>query len=98
VTVFGDNQSNIYGTWKLEKVIYGNNSVKVLKEGNFVKIHKDFILEIIKYYGNCRYDYIRKNNILNLASGDSIITWEIILQTNQELRIKTPIGLYILNL
>jgi len=96
VTVFDDTQSTIYDTWKLEKVIYDDNSEKILEQGNFVKIHKNFILVIYKDFGNRRYEYVRNNNILNLASGDSIITWEIILHTNQELQIKTPIGLYIL--
>lgn len=96
MTVSGHSELNIYDTWTLEKIIYDDKSVKVLEKGNFVQIHKDYILEIITGYGKRRYPYIRKNKILNLASGNEIITWEITQYHNQELQVKTPIGLYIL--
>lgn len=96
ITVSGHSESNIYDTWTLEKIIYDDKSVKVLEKGNFVQIHKDYILEIITGYGNRHYPYIRKNKILSLASGSEIITWEITQYNNQELQVKTPIGLYLL--
>lgn len=96
MTVSGHSKLNIYDTWTLEKIIYDDNSVKILEKGNFVKIHKDYILEIIQDYGKRRYPYIRKNKILSLSSGSEIIAWEITQYDNQELQVKTPIGLYVL--
>ncbi len=96
VTVPDHEELDIYDTWALEKIIYDDGGVKVLENGNFVQIHKDYILEIIAGYGKRRYPYTRKNNILSLTSGNEIITWEIVQYRNQELQVKTPIGLYIL--
>ena len=96
VTVSNHGKLDIYDTWTLEKIIYDDRSVKVLEKGNFVQIHKDYILEIIAGYGKRRYPYTRKNNILSLESGNEIIAWEIAQYHNQELQIKTPIGLYVL--
>jgi len=96
VTVPDHGKLDIYDTWALEKIIYDDGIVKVFEKGNFVQIHKDYMLEIIAGYGNRRYPYTRKNNILSLTSGNEIITWEIVQYRNHELQIKTPIGLYIL--
>ncbi len=96
VSAPSQSKLNIYDTWTLEKIIYDDTSVKTVEKGNFVQIHEDYILEIIKDYGKRRYPYTRKNKILSLESGNEIITWEITLYDNQKLQVKTPIGLYVL--
>ncbi|HED32897.1 MAG TPA: hypothetical protein ENJ08_01585 [Gammaproteobacteria bacterium] len=88
---------SIMGTWKLEKVIYDDSSSKNMDEGNYIEIHGDYILEIIRGYGKRRYSYTKKDNILNLISGNENISWLITQHEDDKLRIKTPIGLYVLN-
>lgn len=87
---------NIYDTWRLEKIIYDDKSIKILEEGNFVTIENNYILEIIKDHGKRRYSYAKHNKTLSLTSGGEVIAWEIIQSDNRELHIKTPIGLYLL--
>ena len=89
-------QPNIYDTWTLEKIIYDDESIKILEEGNFVTIKDNYILEIIKNHGKRRYSYVKRNNTLNLTSGGEVVKWKIIQNSSQELHIKTPIGLYLL--
>ena len=96
VSVADENKPNIYNTWVLEKIIYDDGSAKVLTEGNFVQIHEDYLVEMFKEYGNRRYAYVRNNKTISLDSGGEKVVWEIVLHNNQELQIKTPIGLYIL--
>ncbi len=90
-------QPNIYGTWRLEKITYDDESIKILEEGNFVTIKDNYIIEIIKNHGKRRYSYVKQNNTLNLTSGSEVVEWEIIQNSSQKLHIKTPIGLYLLS-
>lgn len=95
-TSFEHTKLNTPDTWKIEKIVYDDKSIKILEEGNFITIKDDYILEIIKGLGIRRYSYVKKNNILSLTSGDEVAEWEIIQNNNQGLHIKTPIGLYVL--
>ena len=70
--------SNIQYKWKLEKVIYSDNSELKLDPGNFVVIDQNTILEVMTKYGNRRYPYHRKSDVLYLTSGDSEVKWKIL--------------------
>ncbi|WDE04347.1 hypothetical protein SG34_023865 [Thalassomonas viridans] len=89
-------EQGIYDQWALEKIIYDDESINRLEQGNFVQINEDYILEIIKGYGNRRYSFSRDKEILTLVSENDRVIWEIIKYDTRELQIKTPIGLYVL--
>jgi len=92
-----ENESQgIYYQWTLEKIIYDDESINRLEQGNFVQIHQDYILEIIKGHGNRRYAFSREQDVLTLISDNNHVIWEIIKQDRKELQIQTPIGLYVL--
>lgn len=86
----------IYDSWKLEKIVYADKSINELEPGNFVQIHKNYILEIMKGYGERRYSYTKQGKILDLAAENETVIWKITRHNANELQIETPIGLYIL--
>jgi hypothetical protein len=91
------NAPSIYGRWAVAKVVYEDSSEKFLGAGNFVNIFDDYIVEGAQGYGKRRYPYERNQDALILMSGGESVVWDVVLISKDQLRINTPIGLYILD-
>jgi len=90
------HKQDIYQKWAVEKIVYSDGSTKILTDGNFVQINRHEIIEIIKGHGSRRYQMNRKENKLTISTTNSTFEWIIMEQGENTLRIKTPIGLYVL--
>ena len=90
-----DHKSIKYN-WQLLQVIYDDGSINRLGQGNYVLIEDSEILEVIGQRSKRRYPYIRKNSVLYITSGEAIVEWEIVSLNENNLQLKTPIGVYIL--
>jgi len=95
-TINIDNKSNIYGRWQFEKIIYDETSSTIFEKGEFIEIQKEYIIRGSKEPEIHRYNYVRTQNIFNLALGNKFITWKIILFNKHALHFKADFGLLIL--
>ena len=87
---------SILGAWAVERVVYDDGSERVLGPGNFVEIEPEAIVERIQDGSVRRYPYTRSGPSLLLENGSSRAEWVVLEQTNELLRVTTPIGIYIL--
>ena len=89
-------ENNLQKKWNIKKLIYSDNSELKLDNGNFIIIDKNSISEVMSEYGNRRYPYYKKSNILYLKSGGSEVEWKILFIDDNSLTLETPIGTYVL--
>jgi len=92
--------SDFLGFWKLEKVVYEDNSEKTfpLDSGAGVEFTHTDIIEHYSSTHKQRYHYSIKGESLELTSqAGEVITWQLKQHDQQTLRIDTPIGTYVLH-
>ena len=94
-----DTESKIYhGKWTLIKIVYQNGDIRDFtdKPVNYVHIKEHEISEIMPGYGVRTYNYMEKDNILIIMSGNRLSTWKIVKSTQNTMEIETSAGRYIL--
>jgi len=101
IALSGCNQENsdYLGFWKLEKVLYEDNSEKSFppESGAGVEFTDTDIIEHYSPTHKQRYHYIVKGESLELTSqSGEVITWQLKQHDQQTLHIDTPIGIYVL--
>lgn len=88
------DESSILGRWHMVSIDYGDGSEKILGGENSVVFEEKHIVEQIEGFGNRRYTYVKKNSQLILKSGGEDVIWTLVGQSQDSLKIDTPIGIY----
>jgi len=91
--------SDYLGFWKLDKVLYEDNSEKIFSSESGAGV--EFTdTDIIEHYSpthkqRCHYTVKGESLALTSQSGE-VITWQLKQYDQQRLHIDTPIGTYVL--
>ena len=85
---------NLYGTWRMEELIFEFGDTQQMEPGYFVELADDYVLEEGKNMGKRRYDGHWSGNVFTLEQEG--VTWEVVKQEDNLVHIKTPIGTYVL--
>jgi len=95
--LFDSSKNNsIYQKWILKEVIYDDGSINILGTGNYIVITKESVTEIIAGHGNRFYKYTQDGDNLYLLPETNNVIWVLNRDGNNNLTIRTPIGLYVL--
>tara|TARA_B100001059_G_scaffold21522_1_gene17308 strand:- start:91 stop:447 length:357 start_codon:yes stop_codon:yes gene_type:complete len=89
-------ENDIQFKWKLIEVIASDIDTIKIDDGNFFKIDNSGILQIMKKHGNRYYPYTREGKILHVTSGEVVRKWEVLHVDDHNLRLDSPLGIYVL--
>lgn len=85
---------DFFGTWRWAAIENEFGDTQAIEADNFVVLDTDHVMLIMKDYGKRRYDGVWLGH--TFLQNDFELRWEIIDQNDRELRVKTPLGVYVL--
>ena len=81
-------ENDIQFKWKLIEIIVSDiDTIKIVNWG---------ILQIMKKHRNRYYPYTREGKILHVISGEVVRKWEVLHVDEHNLRLDSPLGIYVL--